>query len=169
METGTLKDLNVQPGDKVICVEEGSPHVELGKSYDINDYRGVVGLRIGFFTNSIFRIISRANEATPQPDLTAIKTPFDLLDEATMQDLMEHGGPYQQFHGCWRDAEKPFHGHLAIRVKPAPKVETVTMDASLNDDGHIYHSILSHYTHVRVTFNGIDGVIDLASYRVEAR
>lgn len=168
METGTLKELNVQPGDVVECVREGSGYTKEGWRYVINDDRGVDGLGQIFFTKSKFRIISRA---TPQPDLTAITTPFGLLDTATQEALRAHGGPYEMWFGeKWSDIKPDWSaGVPTYRVKPAPKVETVTVDGWLTPGGSYRQEPNPMSTPVRVTFNRIDGVIDLASYRVEAR
>lgn len=58
-----------------------------------------------------------------EPDLTAIKTPFGLLDRETQEALKAHGGPYEYLNSrCeWKDTPKcddvPGYAH---RVKPAP-------------------------------------------------
>ena len=57
-------------------------------------------------------------------DLTAITTPFGLLDEATREALKAHGGPYEWWHSVsWRDFgdETPgWLGNVVYRVKPQP-------------------------------------------------
>lgn len=60
-------------------------------------------------------------------DLTKITTPFGLLDEATQEALMAHGGPYQVWGGIsgWNDCERslkrdPWRNSFVYRVKPAP-------------------------------------------------
>lgn len=57
-------------------------------------------------------------------DLTAITTPFGLLDRETQEALKEHGGPYEVFTnfgwGFWGGARLEWHDDRAIRVKPAP-------------------------------------------------
>ena len=55
-------------------------------------------------------------------DLTKIREPFGLLDEATQKALREHGGPYQRFWSeGWKDTADPrWWKELAYRVKPAP-------------------------------------------------
>lgn len=56
-------------------------------------------------------------------DLTAITTPFGLLDRETQEALKAHGGPYERFTalGNWVDLDLPewVPGH-AYRVKTAP-------------------------------------------------
>lgn len=58
-------------------------------------------------------------------DLTALTTPFGLLDRDTQEALRAHGGPYEWFSGVsgWTVSEHdPTHWHPAytIRVKAAP-------------------------------------------------
>ena len=60
-------------------------------------------------------------------DLTKITTPFGLLDEATQEALMAHGGPYQVWGGIsgWNDCERslkraPWRNSFVYRVKPTP-------------------------------------------------
>ena len=56
-------------------------------------------------------------------DLTAITTPFGLLDEATRKALKAHGGPYERFTsmGNWVDWPNPDWVLATVyRVKPQP-------------------------------------------------
>jgi hypothetical protein len=63
-------------------------------------------------------------------DLTAITTPFGLLDRETQEALKAHGGPYEAFFQnagkdwAWQSGEAYMspdsHQALAWRVKPAP-------------------------------------------------
>ena len=56
-------------------------------------------------------------------DLTAITTPFGLLDRETQEALKAHGGPYELWRGSlWGDVEPhdDFDSWYAYRVKPAP-------------------------------------------------
>ena len=187
METRTLKELNVKPGDVVECVDHGvtEDHLTVGKYYGIvngpmiqtdkGKWWGEGGLaHTGFPMLAKFRIISRA--AQPTPDLTAITTPFGLLDEATQEALRAHGGPYEWWNGeVWNYAEKACafssaSPAFAYRVKPEPKRETVTDDRWLiPHNGNISFDEMTDRTPGRVNFNRINGVIDLASYKVEPR
>ena len=60
-------------------------------------------------------------------DLTAITTPFGLLDRETQEALKAHGGPLEVFSndGIWRTTEDPsWVPYIAIRVKfasPKPR------------------------------------------------
>ena len=146
METGTLKELNVKPGDVVECVA-GPKHRTswVGKRAVCMD-TGSRGLRVeaedGCFcavkdgSNWQYRIISRA---TPTPDLTAITTPFGLLDETTQDALRAHGGPYEMYAGSstghrWQRGCLGEYKAIAYRVKPGPVIETETMKIT-NADG----------------------------------
>ncbi len=56
-------------------------------------------------------------------DLTAITTPFGLLDRETQEALKAHGGPYEVYMShpaIWTECQPAWYGCLAIRVKPAP-------------------------------------------------
>lgn len=56
-------------------------------------------------------------------DLTAITTPFGLLDPETQEALKAHGGPYQAyfFMKGWTDWECPnWDNHITYRVKAFP-------------------------------------------------
>ena len=76
METGTLKDLNVQPGDVVECVKSPRPEWWTeGKHYSVNSDRSVTDnegdpIRFQEHDGSIFRIVSRAKPAGPVRTVT---------------------------------------------------------------------------------------------------
>ena len=59
-------------------------------------------------------------------DLTAITTPFGLLDKATQDALRAHGGPWQYYtdYDGWRDCKWigawPYVPGTVYRVKPQP-------------------------------------------------
>lgn len=176
-ETGTLSELNVKPGDVVQIVRGGKnnpvDHFDAPSS-TVNKQKGVVALG-GSYTydyDARFRIISRA---APPVDLTAIREPFGLLDEVygpgTQEAMRSHGGPYEMFDidGKWSEWEPRWSPGIAYRVKPAPKVETVTFDGWVNEDGCVRYGNEHGCTPIRATFNRVDGKIDLASYRVEPR
>ena len=177
MEVGTMKELNVKPGDVVECVTEEEGCFTVGNLYFCNgegriedDHGDEWPLKYGgLYPYATFRIISRTTP-TPAIDLTVITTPFGLLDKATQDALLAHGGPYEYYYGGkWypTDTVEEEDYHWAHRVKPAPKRETVTMDVYLDVTGCIYHSEIG--PPVRVTFDRVDGKIDLSTYKVEPR
>lgn len=57
-------------------------------------------------------------------DLTKIREPLGLLDEATQKALMEHGGPYEKYTHEWgwvaRDYNEIWWKTDICRVKPEP-------------------------------------------------
>lgn len=184
METGTLKELNVKPGDVVEWLDLQKDNIfTVVSAAVITDglYQGEVRARLegyggGIFDKEQFRIISRAAQPTSTPDLTAITTPFGLLDAATQEALRAHGGPYEWWNGeVWNYAEKACafssaSPAFAYRVKPEPKRETVTDDRWLiPHNGNISFDEMTDRTPVRVTFDRVDGKIDLSTYKVEPR
>jgi hypothetical protein len=66
-------------------------------------------------------------------DLTAITTPFGLLDTETQEALKAHGGPYELWRGSlWGEAGNAselgeFDGWYTYRVKPAPREFWITI------------------------------------------
>lgn len=109
-------------------------------------------------------------EWTDAPDLTQITTAFGLLDEPTKARL-ELSTRLEKFDGTgWVDMpdDYPFDAFV-YREKLGPVVETVVQDMFVEQDGRMWSAQWSGATRVRVTFNRIDGVIDLASYKVMAR
>lgn len=183
METGTLEQIGAMDGDKVFCISniidsEINHRYSMftpGQCYTFAS-RGMIGDKDAVWPGvhpycGVWRIISRA--AQPALDLTAITTPFGLLDEATQEALRAHGGPFQCYGvlGEWFDIESvSWQPSCAYRAKPAPVVETVTDDRWLiPHNGNISFGEMTDRTPVRVTFNRINGVIDLASYKVEPR
>lgn len=171
METGTLKELNVKPGDVVECVDHGvtEEHLTVGVYYGIvtgpmiqtdkGSWWGEGKLaHTNFPMLAKFRIISRA---TPTPDLTAITTPFGLLDEATQEALRAHGGPYEWFDGeVWHYAcitTDDRAGAFVYRAKKPVVVETEVMTI-VNVDGDTVADI-----HVRI----IDGIADWSCVEIK--
>lgn len=71
-------------------------------------------------------------------DLTAITTPFGLLDADTQAALKAHGGPYEWWHGVdWFTSERrpAWAGHFVYRVKPQPpKPREIWMRVNQNGD-----------------------------------
>ena len=73
-----------------------------------------------FFTSRETAYKPRVSD-TPAIDLTAITTPFGLLDEATQAALKAHGGPYEAYYyRGWGACEPGFTPSTAYRVAPAP-------------------------------------------------
>lgn len=87
--------------------------------------------------------------------------------------MIAHGGPYQYYYnGRWDDtAECNDMPHMTHRVKPGPKRDTVTkdmwMDASTGRMSTFEMAV--DCVNCTVTYDTIDGVIDMATYRVVAK
>lgn len=172
METGTLNELNVKPFDVVECVKRGDDMYgyKVGDEYTVSEGGWVYGM-IPKKCNGTFRIISRANQANPTPDLTSLTTPFGLLDEATQEALRAHGGPYEAFGWAgFVPCDPQWKNTITYRVRPAPVRKTIRTEANMTDSGLL---TAAHYGHTRipvtVVFETVDGVIDLSTYKVEPR
>lgn len=176
METGTLKELNVQPGDVVKWADGEKPERTIqgwcgGECYATDQE---LGGPIHLYSGATFRIISRA---TPAVDLTALTTPFGMLDDVhgpgTQDALRAHGGPYQRYadNGNWFAVDVPlWYLGDAYRVKPAPKRETVTRDMWADaETGLTYRDERPGTTPIRITVEKVDGKSDWSTHRVEAR
>jgi hypothetical protein len=104
----------------------------------------------------------------PDVDLTKITTPFGLLPKETQDALKAHGGPYEIWGGTyWAESADPnWDGWYCYRVKPAPKVETVTIGGfNWNCEWH-FRSNKDARQEYGITFNLIDGEPDCASIRM---
>jgi len=151
-EIGTLKELNLKPGDVVKCVSTPNFDCEwtIGSLYTMTD----IGLpsdknipqRISI---SEFRLISRASEI---PKLWR-----DMTDaEKGALLLAHHEGKVIEYFigGCgWMKCPAPIwsYGH-AYRVKPEPKRVTVPLMADFKEIG---------------TIDLVDGKPDLASIKLD--
>ena len=160
-EVGTLAELNVKPGDVVEFVEGyDGMYPEYGGKRMVGDSDGGVSFDTGngFCGDAlhIFLIVSRASE---KPKLWRNMTP----EEKGALLLAMHDGKKVEIYsdGEWR-AKKfmAFAGDYAYRIKPEPKVETVTMDGN---DIRFSGFLKCH----RVTFNLIDGEPDCNSIKME--
>lgn len=167
---GTLKELDLKTGDEVECVNGPLFGGEwtAGKRYKMTD-RGLPCDRNGPQTRSLstFRLISRA---TPQPklwrDMTAEEKGALLLAAYEGKEVQCHYG----VKGWCRRSFELFAVGNAYRIKPEPKVETVTLyggDTKGNNRrwGFSVQNI-GPETH-RITFNLIDGKPDCASIKME--
>ena len=167
METGTLKELNVKPGDVVGNKHGAVFETALDEDGCICDKTDMCRLRDDYE----FTLVFRAVQTTPKPDLTAITTPFGLLDEATQEALRAHGGWCQMWtHNGWRDTYTSFSPSGTYRLKPNTEVEYIERDGWLTDAGYVSDTAFGTGGQpVCVTFNRINGVIDLSSYLMKAR
>lgn len=177
-EVGTLRDLNVQPGDVVEYFACRGGSVDYGP-VDAAWIEYAASWREA--ASPHWRIISRAAQPLPHGharlpsgeiiDLTAITTPFGLLPADVQQALRDHGGPYHAFklnNGYeWVDVASIAVGALAYRVRPLPpepKVEEVVLYWYAGECASSLR--MGKDTH-RITLNLRDGVPDPVA-KVEA-
>ena len=140
METGTLEELNVKPGDVVGNKHGAVFETALDECGCICDKTDMCRLSDDYE----FTLVSRA--AQPTPDLTAITTPFGLLDEATQYALRAHGGPYEYFGGIdWHVNTLIEHWAFVYRVKPVPTIENETMKIINADGMHMAYATVTTY------------------------
>lgn len=116
---GTLKELGVQPGDVVGCVELCKVFLfSVGREYNVvNGFRGVPscnGVPIDSSCTAKFRLISRATTA---PKLWREMTP----EEKGALLLAAHEGKvieYQDKRGKWLTKNPQWWSDFAYRIKP---------------------------------------------------
>ena len=104
-EQGTLKELNVQPGDVVEWLDLHKDNIFTIIRAEVltrGDYAGEVEATLknygsGIFGDEQFRIISRAAQPTITPDLTAIKTRNILAKQIIGKvEVMNNGKVWMQ-------------------------------------------------------------------------
>ncbi len=153
-EVGTLKELDVKPGDVVECVR-GKVYADTGYKYTVNAEYEVNGRKIENIDSSQFRIISRATQ-TPKlwRDMTDAEKGALLLahHEGKVIEVWRRGS------GGWATFPECFHENEAYRVRPEPKVEVVDVFWKRGETG---------YNHKIGTMNLIDGKPDCASIKME--
>ena len=178
---GTLLELDVKPGDLVEYTMTG--RVTTVTRFDGSDYFGTGGNPDAPYSQTaVFRLVSRApaadaDDATiqrvmqasaPDVDLTSITTPFGLLPPETQAALKAHDGVVECFtrHGEWELCRWPaWLVETSYRAAPRPKVKTHAVDGVT----YFTHDDKPEVFHGTITYTTTNGVIDPASYRVEAR
>lgn len=171
-KVGTLKELDLKPGDVVECVGNTMAKGSLseGNHYTI----GMSRLPIDNcgeeypWSCAEFRIVSRASD---KPKLWR-----DMTDAEKGALLLAHhegkvieGRNESWPNDGWIEIRVPsWWNDSAYRVRPEPKVDTVKQGYKTNSSGKfVTTSALDHATHV-VTFNMIDGKPDYASIKMES-
>lgn len=163
---GTLKELDVKPGDVV-------EYIPKCDSYTIAENERIIfedGKTLRYWawnTCSDWRIISRASD---NPKLWRDMTPEEkgsLLLAAHEGKVIE-GRNETWDDDCWMTIPKPsWNESSAYRVRPEPKVETVTIYGSPSKHVQWCLEQCGLDTH-RITFNTINGKPDCASIKMEA-
>jgi hypothetical protein len=163
MQTGTLKELDVKPGDVVEWIKY--EHVGLHTLDFVSGGDFVFDTRRGPFTHNVndpdeFRIISRA---TP-------KTWAEMTPEEKGALLLAHhenpGSVEFLFNEEWTVLKGlGWLDDMRYRVRPEPVREVVTM-AGYIDRGYFHVRSGVNDTH-RITFDLIDGEPDCDSIKME--
>jgi len=159
-DVGTLKELDVKPGDVVECVN-GYTHAYTGEKYTVNAEYEVNGRKIENINLSLFRIISRANAIKLWRDMTDAEKGALLLAHHEGKEVQ---GTRLDIPDDWRRTAIGLDNH-AYRIRPEPQIEVVTVH--YQKDGATVMPVANGYTH-RITFNKIDGNPDTASIKMEA-
>lgn len=188
-EVGTLRELNVKPGDVVIYAGSDADHDNtkqkialFNPAWEEWQSERYIGTNVTMNNRGPWCIISRAAPTLPHGharlpsgevvDLTAITTPFGLLPDDVQEALRDHGGPWEAFcRECgsayeWRSSDNLSREALSHRVRPqppAPKVEEVVLYG--RHDVQWVFERSPNDTH-RITFNLIDGEPDVSSVRM---
>lgn len=160
----TLEELNVKPGDVVEYVPTGNYHTVLeGKRLTISN-GNTVDYEYNWDCSKYFRIVSRASD---EPKLWRDMTP----EEKGALLLAMHEGKVIEWTGyfgsefnmdsirgtpVWSDTH-------AYRIKPEPKVETVSLYSNDCAYGRLIEAMRGH----RITFDLIDGEPDCTSIKME--
>lgn len=173
VKVGTLKELNVQPGDVVEYVSgyQLSPPYwwTPRRKYVVDDSCRITddtGEQLFTAPDCKFHLISRASD---KPKLWKDMTPEEkgaLLLAYHEGKVIEWGG-YRKYEFTRNSINyKPvWDSNHAYRVKPEPKVETVTLFWGLENKTACL-SANSNDTHT-ITFNLIDGIPDCNSVKME--
>lgn len=156
METGTLEDLDVKPGDVVTFRGDGYFTVMQDKCLKSHQSGERVEYRDSWNTVRAFRIVSRASDT---PRLWREMT--DAEKGALL--LAHHDGKViencQKGDEEWFTSEPCWSGNFAYRVKPEPVQETF----GINWKKYGWNTTDTH----RITFDLIDGEPDCDSIKME--
>ena len=160
MKTGTLQELNVQPGDVVECWNAAHKGTRFTVDDDWQEWSAS--------KKPWWRIISRApRDDTPKlwRDMSAEEKGALLLAAHEGKVIEQHQGPF----GWQERVDMPmWQGHSAYRAKPDDVRETVEMQWAYEKGGKdgYAHPVNKSATH-RITFDTINGEPDPASIRME--
>ena len=170
MKTGTLKELNVKPGDVVGYRVRITYTMKMrNKEMWAWNEMGHWGFRVAK-SRETYTIISRATPDLPyghvtlsdgrRVDLTKNRVRCDLMDPEELQVMKDHGGPYEKWGlGEWSHCSDPMWiTAMTYRVAPKPVVETEPREWLISMDTMHVQSVPSgfkpdgsatSYVHVR--------------------
>ena len=162
-EVGTLKELNVQPGDVVELVENGKDGwilPQVGHQYAIPPSGSYFGIKpdLHHTIKGKFRIISRAAGTA--------KTWREMTDAEKGALLLAHheGSVIESYTDkMWMSCAPKWRDDYAYRVRPEPeaKRETVTLYADMRSQDSVFD-----YLKVG-TIDLINGEPDFASFQMD--
>jgi hypothetical protein len=169
MQTGTLRELNVQVGDVVEWMDKHTTHEVISAEVIANGelYEGEVralldGRYMGIYGDEQFRIVSRASDRPKTwGEMTAEEKGALLLADhegKVIENSLYGESPWIASHPHWAD-------EYAYRVKPEPKVETVDSYWCPKWGMRLRNPIWDT-TH-KITFNTIDGKPGVNSIKME--
>lgn len=157
---GTLKDLDVKPGDVVEWLDADPDWWDLPRYYRVASDGYAYhedGGSIPLTESRLFRIVSRANKENDQMKLWKDMTP----EEKGALLLAHHEGKLIEslFKGVWCTTAPSWLDDFSYRAKPEPKREVATLYVSGKDTDFYLKEI--------GTIDLIDGEPDLESIRME--
>jgi hypothetical protein len=178
-ETGTPKELNLQPGDVVECLMWFGDMFVADKEYTVSCDGRLRGEHKDDwveqdFNGGKFRIVSRAADT---PKLWRDMTPGTQVQVFEDGDGWQDGFTFLAYHsvdpGPFRewvvaafkgDIPKPYKPE-EVRIRPDPKRETVTIE--FDEDGNIDTKGGCDLRNVRITFDLIDRKPGPGSAKIE--
>lgn len=165
---GTLKELQVEPGDVVVWQNHSVPKVQIVNSIEVihdGAFCGEVRAELSEYGSGVFgeyekfRLISRA---TPEPKQWKHMTPEE---KGALLLAAHEGKAIECSHDAdrWVDIDPAWTGILYYRIKPEPVRETMTIYGAGKKWRHVPVDKQTH----RITFDTIDGEPDCASVKME--
>lgn len=174
-DVGTLRELDVKPGDRVYSIE-GMTYHDVIEAEVIKDslYYGEVRAYLsdygwGVFDDEKYRLVSRAVQATPQPTIWRDLSP----EEKGALLLAAHEGKvievWDDVGHEWLTCRYPNWTHgCAYRLPKEPVRETEKFDVFYNKGFGVEACAGTGWTAThRITFDTIDGVPDCNSVKME--
>lgn len=183
METGTLKELKVQPGDVVKCVSWKGIYYTTGLNYPVVEGYGKCGVSIGTDNSGgLWSIVYRApnkipcasvspkhawDQDKPQPwgEMTDAEKGALLLAYHEGKIIEQYATPRGGLPGGWfARADPAFLRNAAYRVRPKPKREPVHLNPYTM---HLSNGHTLSPNEYRITFDLIYGEPDCDSIKME--
>ena len=175
-EVGTFEELDLKPGDVVKNLGSGHLYIQNGSYWTIVDAKDFTG-RSGAWSSdhkgiplsksNIWCVVSRATDATKNDEPKLWR---DMTREEKVAILLAAlDGEVIEFHdgNDWfidDDFDPKNSPHIAYRIKPEPKRETVALHGGFREGFFTFESPNDTY---RITIDLIDGKPDMSSIKME--